>query len=132
MLIVAHPQKAPDPLTGLELTLRWAQAVGPAVAALIVLAGVALTIWQKNRTDARTLWWTRVEWAAERAADSDAGKKAIGAAALNALAAGKVKNKADRELIGAIVNVELADVAEQLDPTDSTETVVFELDEGDA
>lgn len=106
------------------------QAVGPTVAALIVLGGAVLTIAQKNRTDRRSLWWARVQWAADKAVDDDPGKRVIGAAALAALATRRVKDRADRELLGAIADDELADVARQVPLVDEGETVEFELDEG--
>jgi hypothetical protein len=107
------------------------QAVGPTVAAFVVLGGAVLTIWQKSRTDRRELWWTRVQWAADKSVDPDPGSRDIGAAALASLAAEKVKHAGDRNLLGAIANNELADVAKLVAAQDSHEALEFELAEGD-
>ncbi|KQY61788.1 hypothetical protein ASD30_25390 [Nocardioides sp. Root140] len=95
--------------------------------ALIVLGGVGLTVWQKNRTDRRSLWWSRVQWAADRAAAGDENSQAIGMAALVTLASDKNKDTADVELLGAIVDSQLQGLS-PFNPGDGP--VVFVVDEG--
>jgi hypothetical protein len=63
-------------------------SLGPIATALTAVAaviGVAVTVWQKNSTDAREAWWKRSEWALSWAygdESKDPARVRIGKAAL--------------------------------------------------
>lgn len=116
--------RAGDP-TGWDLFFQRFQAVGPTVAALIVVVGALITLRQKNVTDARTLWWTRVQWAADKAAASDADERAVGQAALVSLARDGNKDEGDTLLLESIANAQLSEVSSQ-DPDDDSVFVTQE------
>jgi hypothetical protein len=55
------------------------------LAAVLVLAGVFLTIRQKDRADRKEQWWKRVQWSADAVASVDEARRCIGLSALTAL-----------------------------------------------
>ena len=93
----------------------------------LVLLGLSMTLRQKQRTDARALWWSRMEWAADQivgavdplaelsdgtarfdpSAEAHPGR-AVAMAGLVSLATDKNRNDADRQLLHAIARTQLA------------------------
>lgn len=106
------------------------QSVGPTIAAAIVLVGVLLTLRQKNKTDDRTLWWARVQWAADKLASPTPGERDIGGAAVLALAAVKPESETDRELLAAIADARLSLVAPGVPDEIDVEYVVTDGSDG--
>jgi hypothetical protein len=77
----------------------------PILAAAVVLAGVLLTIRQKERTDRKEQWWRRIQWAADAVASSDERRRCIGMSALTALIfSADFIESADADLLQAIVD----------------------------
>lgn len=103
-----------------------AQAIGPSTAGLLVLVGAVVTVRQKNRTDRRNLWWSRVQWAADKTFGGTDAEQAAGQAALDSLAKDGAPDVGDLRLLAAIAAVQLDQIASYLAGAD----LDFDVDEG--
>lgn len=61
------------------------QATATIIAAVLVLAGAAVTVWQKHRADERNTWWSRVEWAVDLSLETDPARRTLGFDSLRAI-----------------------------------------------
>jgi len=78
----------------------------PVVAASLALIGVMCTLWQKWRNDRRDAWWKRVEWALDKATDSDSREsvRCIGLVAVRHLQDSSLATTTDRMMLDQIAD----------------------------
>lgn len=56
----------------------WLQPLVTGVAAMLVLIGAGITVWQRNRADRKSQWWDRTRWALELTIDADDERQFLG------------------------------------------------------
>jgi hypothetical protein len=73
-------------------------------SALLAFLAAMATLWQKHRTDRRTVWWARTDRAIELSLDPDDRRSAVGTVMINHLIRGDSADAADLRLLRRIVN----------------------------
>lgn len=81
----------------------WLQPAVTGGAALLVLLGAGLTVWQRYRADRKDQWWTRTQWALSLVVSGEEDQTVLGLQVLAQQAAARAADKEDGNFIAQVL-----------------------------
>lgn len=81
----------------------WLQPAVTGLAALLVLAGAAVTVRQRHRADRKEQWWVRTQWALELLLTGEQDREVLGLQVLSQQALATAADGEDAQFIADVV-----------------------------